>query len=85
MQELIPNCHEYYDVDTLVIIIVRATNGWLLHVDVLAVHMPQTVMVVSSAAELGRNFLPLVFSFREADHFVIVDIYDDLRTSGTQP
>ena len=43
---------------------------------VLTVHIPQTGVVVPSGAELGSNFLLLVFSFKTADHFVLVDIAD---------
>lgn len=61
--------------EAFVIIIVGASTGWL-HGDVLAVHRPQTVVVVPSGAELGSNLFPLLFSFGAAEHFVLLQLND---------
>ena len=70
------HCHHYNAMEALVLLVVRASIGWLLHGVVFAIHSPQTAVVVPSGAKLGSNFLPLFFSFGAAQHFVFVDRND---------
>ena len=76
------HCHQYNAMEALVVVVVRPSIGWLLHGDVLAVHSPQTVVVVPSGGEPGSNFLPLLFSFGAAQHFVHVDRDDGFTHLG---
>ena len=68
--------------EAFVVVVVRASIGWFLHGHVLAIHSPQTVVVVPSGAKPGSNFLPLFFSFGAAQHFVFVHRDDGFTHLG---
>ena len=68
--------------EALVVVLVKASIGWILYGDVLAIHSPQTVAVVPSGAKPGSNFLILFFSCGEAHHFVFAGRDDGFTHLG---
>ena len=85
IQELvlrICHCHHYNAMEALVVVVVRASIGWLLHGNVLAIHSPQTIVVVPSEIKPGSKFLQLFFSYGAAQHFVFVDHEDGFTHLG---
>ena len=78
------HCHQYNVVEALVRVVVRASIEWFLHGNCACHPQPQTVVVVSSGAKPGSNFLPQFFSFGEAQHFVFVDRDDGYTYLGCE-